>query len=119
MVTTAVSTRVLPDVGDEAAVAVGRAVAMAVADGVAIGVRVGTRVSVEAAAGDVGGDSANEADDELQPATKMTVLSRTMPVRPFLPRIRYLSWDLWTSWFRPLNGLPLRPRMSSGRLVRR
>jgi hypothetical protein len=113
-----VFTRVLPGVVDEAAVAVGRAVAMAVA-GVTVGVTVGTRVSVEAAAGDVGGDGANEADDALQPATKTTVLSRTVTVRRFLLRIPYLSWDLSTSWFRRLNGLPCdRPRVE-GRLVRR
>jgi hypothetical protein len=103
-----VSTRDLPGVGDGAAVAVGRAVALAVADGIADGVTFGTSVSVEAAVEDVSGNGANEGDDELQPATKTTVLSRTMTVRRFLPRIAYLSWDLWTSWFRPLNGLLLR-----------
>jgi hypothetical protein len=96
-----VFTRVLPGVVDEAAGALGRAVALAVA-GVA-----------------VGGDGANEADDALQPATKTTVLSRTMTVRWFLPRIAYLSWDLWTRWFRRLNGLPCDHRASRGRLVRR
>jgi hypothetical protein len=84
------STRVLPGVVDEGAVAVGRAVALAVGDEVTVGVTGGTRVSVEAATGDVGGDGANEADDELQPATKTTVLSRTMTVRRLLPRIPYL-----------------------------
>jgi hypothetical protein len=97
MVTTAVSTRVLPGVVDEAAVAVGRADAVAIGDEVAVGVPVRTRVSVEAAAGELGADGANEADDKLQPATKTTVLKTTLIVRPFLPRIAYPSWDLWTS----------------------
>jgi hypothetical protein len=81
------STRVLPGVDDEAAVAVGRAVAVAIGDEVATGVPVGTRVWVEAAAGELGADGANEADDVLQPATKTTVPNRTLIVRPFLPRI--------------------------------
>jgi hypothetical protein len=118
-VTTAVSTSVPPCVVDGAAVAVGRAVMLAVGDEVTVGLTVGTRVSVEAAAEDVGGDGASEADGALQPTKMTTVLSRTMTVRRFLPRIAYLSRDLWTSWFRRLNGLPCSHCVSRGRLVRR